>query len=59
MDLLMLLFVIGLLGLGVYLIKRFIPMDPIFHTAINIIAVIVILLYLFRVFGGSVPNVLP
>ena len=58
MDLLSLLFLLALLGLGVYLIKQ-IPMDPIFHTAINVIALLVVLLYLLRMFAGDVPNVLP
>lgn len=57
MDLLMLLFVIALVGLGVYLLKQ-IPMDPIFSTAINIIAIVFVILYLFKMFSGSVPNVL-
>jgi multisubunit Na+/H+ antiporter MnhC subunit len=58
MDLLLVLFVIALIGCGVYLITTYIPMPPIFHTAILLIAVVFVLLYLFRTFGGSLPNVM-
>ena len=59
MDLLILLFMLALVGLGVYLIIRFIPMPAEFQIAIKVVAAIVVLLYLFRMFSGSLPNVLP
>jgi len=59
MDLILLVFFLALVGLGVYLIKQYIPMDPVFKTAINVVVIIVVLLYLFRTFGGAIPNVLP
>ena len=58
MDLVMLVLVIALVGFLVYLITTHIPMPPIFKTAIQIIVVIALILYLIRRFGGSLPNVL-
>jgi hypothetical protein len=59
MDLLKILFVLAMLGLWVHLILRFIPMPDEFQTGIKIIAAVVVLLYLFSLFGNTVPNVLP
>lgn len=58
MDLIMLVLVIALVGFLIYLITTHIPMPPIFKTAIQIIVVIAIILYLIRRFGGGIPNVL-
>jgi hypothetical protein len=54
----MLLFVIALIGLGVWMIKQ-IPMEPIFQTAIQVIAVVVVIILLLRVVAPHIPNVLP
>lgn len=59
MDLLILVFVLSLVGFGVCWITENIPMAPMFKTVIIFIAVIVMLLYVLRVFGVSLPNVLP
>ena len=58
MDLLILLLIIAVIGFGVYLIVTYIPMPPIFSTAITIIAVIFVILFLFRTLGGHLPNVM-
>lgn len=54
----MLVLVVALLGFLVWLITTKIPMDPVVKTAIQIIAVVVILLYVLRHFI-ALPNVLP
>lgn len=58
MDLLVLLLVVALIGFGVYLIITYIPMPPIFKTAITIIAVVIVFLYMIRALGFALPNVL-
>ena len=58
MDLILLVLVIALIGFLVYLITTYIPMPPIFQTAIQIIVVIALILYLIHRFGHGVPNVL-
>ena len=58
MDLLMLVLMIALVGFVVYLITTHIPMPPMFKTAIQIIVVVALILYLLQRFGGGLPNVL-
>jgi uncharacterized membrane protein len=58
MDLIVLVLTLALLGFLVWAITTYIPMPPIFKTAITIIVVVVIILYLIRRFAGAVPNVL-
>jgi len=57
MDLIVLVLVLALVGFLVWLITTKIPMDPMFKLAIQIIALIVIILYVLRRFGG-LPNVM-
>ena len=57
MDLILLVLAVALLGLFVYLVITYIPMPPIFQTAIQVIVVIAVILYLLKRFGGSIPNV--
>jgi hypothetical protein len=59
MDLVVLVLVLALVGFLVYLITTHIPMPPIFKTAIQIIVVVAIILYLISRFAGNVPNLLP
>lgn len=59
MDLIMLILGIALVGLLVWAIVTYIPMPPIFKRAITIIAIVVVVLYLIRVFSGSVPDMMP
>lgn len=58
MDLIMLVLGIAVLGFLVWLITTKIPMDPIFRIAIYAIVTIVLLLFILRQFGGTVPNVM-
>ncbi len=58
MDLITLVLVIAIVGCLVWVIITYVPMPEIFKTAITIIAVIFIILYLIRTLGGSIPNVL-
>ena len=57
MDLIILVLVVSLLAFLVWFITTKIPMDPMVRTAIQIVAVIVIVLYLLRHLG-VLPNVL-
>lgn len=58
MDLILLILVLALVGFLVWLITENIPMAPMFKTAIHIIVVVVVILYLIKRFGGLIPNVL-
>lgn len=58
MDLLIVLFVLALIGCGAWLLTTYIPMEPVFKMGIRIVAAVVMIMYLFRVFGGSIPNVM-
>lgn len=58
MDLVMLVLVLALVGFLIYLITTYIPMPPIFKTAIMIVVVIVVILFLIKRFAGDVPNLL-
>jgi hypothetical protein len=58
MDLVMLVLVVALIGFLVWAILAYIPMPPMFKTAIQIIVVIALILYLIKRFAGGLPNVL-
>ena len=58
MDLIMLVLALAIIGFLVWLITTKIPMDPMFKTAIQIIVIIVVILYLIKRLGGNIPNVL-
>jgi len=58
MDLIMLVLVLAVVGFIVWLITTRIPMPPIFQTVIYIVVLIVLVLWLLRRFGGSIPNVM-
>lgn len=58
MDLIMLVLVLALVGFLVYLITTYIPMPPIFKTAITVIVVVAVILFLIQRFSGGVPNLL-
>lgn len=59
MDLVILVLVVALIGFLVWLITTKVPMPPYWATAIQILALILIVLWLLGHFAGSVPNVLP
>jgi len=51
-----LILVLALAGFLVYLITTYIPMPPVFKTAIYVIVAVVIILYVMRVLGiGDIP----
>jgi hypothetical protein len=58
MDLIVLLLVVALVGFIVYLITTKIPMPPYWALALQIVALIIIVLFLLRQFGLVLPNVL-
>jgi hypothetical protein len=58
MDLIILVLVLALIGFLVYIITTRIPMPPGWAVAIQILALIVIVLYIIQRFAG-LPNVLP
>ncbi len=58
MDLIVLVLAIALVGCVVWAIETYIPMAPPFKLVIRIIVVVVLILYLLRMFGAHVPNVL-
>ena len=58
MDLIILVLVVALVGFLVYLITTKIPMPPYWAMAIQILALVVIILFLLRKFGGGIPNVM-
>jgi len=58
MDLIILVLVVALIGFLVWLITTRIPMPPYWALAIQILALIVIVLFLLRRFGGGIPNVM-
>jgi hypothetical protein len=51
-----LILTLALIGVVVWAITTYIPMPPVFKTAITIIAVVFVILYLMRVLGiGDIP----
>jgi hypothetical protein len=59
MDLVMLVLVICLIGFLIYLFTTKIQMPPYWAQAIQLGALICIVLYLINRFGPALPNVLP
>jgi hypothetical protein len=55
MSLFNLVVILVLIGLGLYGINRFIPMDPKIKNILNIVVVIAVVLWLLSVFG-ILPN---
>ncbi|MDP4221184.1 MAG: Thivi_2564 family membrane protein [Bacteroidota bacterium] len=51
MDLIQLVLVLVAVGVGLWLINRFIPMDSKIKQILNIVVVIVVVLWLLKVFG--------
>ena len=58
MDLLFLLLVVVLIGFLVFLLTTKIPMPPYWAVGIQVIAALVLLLFLMRELGVNLPNVL-
>ena len=58
MDLILLVLIVVLIGFVVYLLTTRVPMPPGWATAIQILALVVVLLYVLTRFV-NLPNVLP
>jgi len=58
MDLIVLLLVVAAIGFVVFLITTRIPMPPFWATTLQVVALILVVLYLLRYFA-VLPNVLP
>ena len=58
MDLVILVLVVALIGFLVWLITTKVPMPPYWAGAIQVLALIVIVLYLISRFGANLPNVM-
>ncbi len=59
MDLIILVLLLCLVGFVIYLATTHIPMPPYWASAIQIGALILLILYLVSRFTGGVPNLLP
>jgi hypothetical protein len=51
-------FIVVAIGFGVYLLTTKVPMPPYWAGAIQLVALILVLLFLLRQLGVSLPNVL-
>jgi len=51
MSLLAILFTLIIVGVVLYLINRYIPMDASIKQIINVVAVVIVLIWLLKVFG--------
>ena len=51
MDLIQLVLILIAVGVGLWLINRFIPMDAKIKSILNIVVVIVVIIWLLKVFG--------
>lgn len=58
MDLILLILVVALIGFLIYLITTKVPMPPGWATALQVLALVIIVLYLLTRFV-NLPNVLP
>lgn len=59
MDLVLLVLVLALVGCLVWLITTKIPMPPLWASAIQLLALAVLVLYLLARVGPRLPNLLP
>jgi hypothetical protein len=55
MDLISLLVLLIILGVALYLVETYIPMSPPIKLVIRVVVVLVIVIWLLRLFGVSVP----
>jgi hypothetical protein len=42
---------LAVVGLILYLVEKYIPMDPMIRTVIRVVVMVLVLLYLWRLFG--------
>ena len=58
MDLVILVIIIAAIGFLVWLVTNRIPMPPLWATTLQVVALILVVLYLLRYFA-VLPNILP
>lgn len=56
MDLFSLIIVIVVVGLALWAINSFIPMEPRIKSILNVVVIIVLVVWLLSLFIGYVPN---
>lgn len=56
MDLFSLIIILVVVGLVLYIINTFIPMQPQVKQILNVVVIIVLVIWLLSLFVGSVPN---
>lgn len=59
MDLIILVIVLCVIGFLIFLLTTKVPMPPYWATAIQVLCLILIVLYLLQRFGAGLPNLLP
>ena len=57
MSLIGLVIVLVIVGLCLYLIETYIPMDPVIKTVIRVIIVLVVVIWLLQTFGITGPMI--
>lgn len=57
MDLITLIVVIVILGVGLYFIENYVPMAPPIRVILRVVVVLVLVLFLLRAFGIVGPRV--
>ena len=55
MGLLELIVVIVVIGVVLYLVKQYVPMDPPIKTLLTVVVVLIVILWLVRTFVGDIP----
>jgi RsiW-degrading membrane proteinase PrsW (M82 family) len=57
MDLLSLIILIVVIGVLMYCVNRFIPMEPNIKQVLNVVVVIAVVLFVLSLFSGYFPNI--
>lgn len=57
MDLISLIVVLIVVGLLLYLVNNFIPMEPSIKQILNMVVIIAVVIWLLSVFLGPLPNI--
>jgi hypothetical protein len=55
MGLIELIILLAVVGLLVYLVETYIPMSPPFKIVIRVVVILVLVLFLLRLFVGDIP----
>ncbi len=57
MDLISFILVLVVVGVFLWAINAYIPMDPKVKTILNVAVIIILLLWILSLFSGSLPNI--